>query len=290
MPERIKDHVVAITGAARGIGRATADALLSAGARVAIGDLDAELAAATAAELGRGCRAYPVDVGDTASFAAFLDAAEADLGPIDVLVNNAGIMFVGDFLALDEDTIDLQITVNLRGVLTGMRLAGAAMRARGAGHIVNIASMAGLVGAPGGVAYSATKHAVVGATDALRAELRPHGVHVSAVCPAIVRTELGGGLGTLAVPPVDPADVAAAVLRVLRTRRNIVTVPRWLAALRAVTSWLPSRALAAVTRALGSDRALAEANAANRSAYEDRARGSAAPGPERPTAEASEQG
>jgi NAD(P)-dependent dehydrogenase (short-subunit alcohol dehydrogenase family) len=272
MPERVQDHVVAITGAARGIGRATAEALLAAGARVAIGDLDVALAEATAAELGRGCRAYPLDVTDPVGFAAFLDAVEADLGPLDVLVGNAGIMFVGDFVAMDRATIDLQIAVNLTGVLTGMRLAGARMRERGSGHIVTIASVAGLVGAPGGTTYSATKHAVVGASASLRGELRPHGVHVSCVCPSIVRTELGGGLGALTVPPVEPADVAAAVVRILRTRRNLVTVPGWLNGLRAATSWLPSQVQEAINRSLGADRALAGADAAARAAYEARAR------------------
>jgi NAD(P)-dependent dehydrogenase (short-subunit alcohol dehydrogenase family) len=276
--QQISGLVVAVTGAARGIGLAIAEALIGAGARVAIGDLDGQLAESAANRLGPAARAYRVDVTDPASFEAFLDAAEGDLGDLDVLVNNAGIMFVGDFVAMDEDTMDLQIEVNLRGLLTGMRLAAARMRTRQRGHIVNIASMAGLVGAPGGVTYSATKHAVVGATAALRGELRPHGVHVSAVCPSIVRTELGGGLGSLAVPPVEPADVAAAVLRVLRTRRNIVTVPRWLGGLASATAWLPSKAQEAISRSLGSDRALAQADAAIRADYETRARGASSRG------------
>ena len=276
MAHAIQDQVVAITGAARGIGRATAAAMLAAGARVAIGDLDVELAHRAAAELGQRCRAYPLDVTDRVSFAAFLDAVEADLGPVDVLVNNAGIMFVGDFLEMDDHTVDLQIDVNLKGVLTGMKIAGARMRQRQAGHIVNLASVAGLTGAPGGTTYSATKHAVVGATASLRAELRSHGVHVSAVCPTVVRTELGGGLGTLKVPPVNPEDVAAAVVRVVQTRRNIVTVPRWMAGLGHAMSWLPSKAQEAITRALGSDRALAEADEVKRAEYEARARRSSA--------------
>lgn len=272
MAERINDRVVAVTGGARGIGRATAQAMVAAGARVAIGDLDVDLAHETAESIGPGCRAHPLDVTDRQSFGAFLAAAEGDLGPIDVLVNNAGIMFVGDFLTMDDHTVDVQLDVNLRGVLTGMKLAGARMRERGSGHIVNLASVAGLVGAPGGTAYSATKHAVVGATASLRAELRPHGVQVSAVCPAIVRTELGGGLGNLTVPPVDPEHVAAAVLRVVRTRRTIVTVPRWLSLLGSSIAWLPPRTQEAIARTLGSDRALAGADALSRAPYEARAR------------------
>ncbi len=272
MVERIQGRVVAVTGAARGIGRAIAEALLAQGARVAIGDLDLTLAEEVAAALGHGCRAYPLDVTSTASFTTFLDAVEADLGPLDVLVNNAGIMFVGDFLAMDEQTVDLQLAINLRGVLTGMRLAGARMRPRRSGHIVTIASLAGLVGAAGGTTYAATKHAVMGATSSLRGELRPHGVQVSAVCPSIVKTELAGGLGALTVPPVEPARVAAAVVRVLRTRRNVVTVPGWLTVVQAATSWLPSKAQEAVTRAMGAERALTQADPVSRAPYEERVR------------------
>ncbi len=220
MVERIQGRVVAVTGAARGIGRAIAEALLAQGAQVAIGDLDLALAEEAAAALGHGCRVYPLDVTSTASFTAFLDAVEADLGPLDVLVNNAGIMFVGDFLDMDEQTVDLQIAVNLRGVL------------------------------------------------------RPHGVQVSAVCPSIVKTELGGGLGALTVPPVEPAHVAAAVVRVLRTRRNVVTVPGWLTVVQAAMSWLPSKAQEAITRAMGADRALTQADPVSRAPYEERARAS----------------
>jgi NAD(P)-dependent dehydrogenase (short-subunit alcohol dehydrogenase family) len=270
--DRVRNRVVAVTGGARGIGHATAAALLAAGARVAIGDLDGELADRAAEALGRGCRGYALDVTDPASFDAFLDAVERDLGPLDVLVNNAGVMLVGDFLDMDQASDDVQVDVNLRGVLTGMRLAGRRMRERRTGHIVSIASMAGLVGAPGGLAYSATKHAVVGASAALRAELRSHDVTVSTVCPSIVRTELGGGLGSLAVPPVEPEDVARAVLRVLRTRRTLVAVPAWLLGLRAAVGWLPVSAQEGIARALGSDRALTEADPLARAAYEARAR------------------
>ena len=276
MTERIRDRVVAVTGGARGIGRAIAEAMPSAGARVAIGDLDADLAQATATELGRGCRAYALDVCDRDSFAAFLAAVEGDLGPLHVRVNNAGVMLVGDFLTMDDQTIDVQLDVNLRGVLTGMKLAGIAMRQRRAGHIVNIASVAGLAGAPGGTTYSATKHAVIGATASLRGELRPYGVHVSAVCPTVVRTELGGGLGHMAVPPVTPADVGAAVVRVVRTKRNIVTVPRWMTGLGMAIAVLPSKGQEAVTRKLGATRTLVEADATRRAEYEARARRSSA--------------
>src|ERR687886_2135546 len=116
-------RVVAITGGARGIGRATAEALAREGARVAIGDLDADLARRTAEEIGPAATAFTLDVTDRASFEAFVDAVEADLGPVDVLVNNAGIMPLGPFLEEDDATAQRQININLHGVLYGMKLA-----------------------------------------------------------------------------------------------------------------------------------------------------------------------
>jgi NAD(P)-dependent dehydrogenase (short-subunit alcohol dehydrogenase family) len=114
--------VVAITGGARGIGRATAAAFVAAGAHVAIGDLDAY--GETAADLGPPAVGLPLDVTDRTSFRAFLDAAESELGPLDVLVNNAGIMPSGPFLDEDDAMTDRVLDVNLRGVLIGCKLAG----------------------------------------------------------------------------------------------------------------------------------------------------------------------
>ena len=268
----IRGRLVAITGGARGIGRATAARLAAEGATVAIGDLDETLARRTATELGRNVHAYTVDVTDRDSFAAFLDAVEADLGPLDVLVNNAGIMLLGPFTAQDDDSIDLQIDVNLKGVLYGMKLAAPRMVARGGGHIVNLASMVGKAGYRGGVTYSATKHAVVGATEALRGELRDTGVQVSAVMPAVVNTELGSGLPSVSVPPVEPADVAEVILHVLRTRKAEAMVPRWLWGLTAATSVLPPSWRAAVGRAMKADGILWNTDEASRAGYVARVR------------------
>src|ERR687889_314569 len=115
--------VVAITGAARGIGKATAAALVAKGCRVAIRDLDYELAEKTAAELGGGTVALPLDVTDRASFERFLDEAERRLGPVDAVINNAGIMPVTPFAEEGEDSIRRQIEINFVGVATGTQLA-----------------------------------------------------------------------------------------------------------------------------------------------------------------------
>ena len=144
--------------------------------RVAIGDLDVEAARATARELGPTAVALSLDVTERESFARFLDDAETQLGPVDVLINNAGIMQIGRFMDEDDLTARRMVDINIHGVILGMKLGLERMVPRGHGHIVNISSQAGKFGAPGGATYSATKHAVVGLTEAVRGELRLMGV------------------------------------------------------------------------------------------------------------------
>ena len=235
----LSGKVVAITGGARGIGKATATALVRKGCRVAIGDLDLELAEKTAAELGGGTVALPLDVTDRASFAAFLDEAERQLGPLDVVINNAGIMPVTPFVEESEDSIRRQIDINLHGVITGTQLAIERMRPRGSGHIVNIASQAGKGGVPGIATYSATKHAVVGLSEAVRAELRGTGVEVLCVMPTVVNTELTSGVGQSWVKPVEAEDVADEIVDALEVPRFDVFVPRANGVLYKVLALLP---------------------------------------------------
>src|SRR5213078_3596759 len=115
--------VVAITGGARGIGRATAAALIAQGAKVAIGDLDAALAAQSAQELGHRTLGLPLDVTDPGSFHSFLDRVERDLGPLDVLINNAGIMPIGPFAEESHETARALVDINVHGVIVGSKLA-----------------------------------------------------------------------------------------------------------------------------------------------------------------------
>ena len=251
MAVQLNGKVAAVTGGAQGIGKATAKALIAEGMSVVIGDLDLELAQATAAELGDRCMALDLDVTDAASMDAFIRGAENAFGPLDVMVNNAGIMIVGDFLKEDDRATDLQIDVNVRGVLLGSKAAGRVMADRGEGHIVNVASAAGKVAVPRLVTYVGTKHAVVGITDALRAELRPYGIQVSAVMPNVVNTRLGAGTGKSMIPTVEPEDVANAIVKLLRTRGNEAMVPWILEPLRMLTAGLPSPVRDFLTRALG---------------------------------------
>src|SRR5207247_727413 len=164
--------------------------LAERGAEVWIGDLDLELAAREAGSIG--ARAARLDVTDRSSFANFLEAAAGD-APLDALINNAGVMPFGAFLEEDDAISERTIAINLEGVIHGMRLALPAMRERGHGHVVNVASLAARLPVPGSAVYSGTKAAVLAITDAVRRELRGSGVRLTTVLPGMVATELVGG-------------------------------------------------------------------------------------------------
>src|SRR3954447_13857545 len=224
-PRSLSGRVVAITGAARGIGRATAAALVREGATVAIGDLDGDLARRTAGELG-AASAFALDVTHRASFESFLDAVEAQLGPVDVLVNNAGIMALGPFVAEDDATARRMVDINVHGVLHGMKAVLPRLLARGDGHLANVASAAGKGPYPGGATYCGTKHFGVGVSEAARLEVRGAGVEVSVVMPVLVDTELASGVGSArGIPKITPEDVAAAIVDALKRPRFDVYIP-----------------------------------------------------------------
>ncbi|MEA2148829.1 MAG: hypothetical protein QOD69_659 [Solirubrobacteraceae bacterium] len=274
-PGNLAGRVVAISGAARGIGYATAQACVGAGMRVALGDIDLATARRAADALGRGTVAVALDVCDRASFARFLDETEAQLGPLDVLVNNAGIMQLGRLVDEDEATARRQVDINVHGVLHGMKEALPRMLARDAGHVVNIASTAGRVGFAGGATYSGTKHFVAGVSEAARSELRGTAVEVSCVMPGIVKTELGAGLPQARfVKHTEPEAVGAAIVAVLREPRFDVFVPRAIGPLITLGNVLPRPARELLSRALKADRVLDLPDGSVRSAYETRAAGS----------------
>ncbi len=266
----LSGRVVAITGGARGIGKATAEALVRRGARVAIGDVDLALAERTAEGLGGDSVALALDVSDRGSFEAFLDEAERRLGPLDVVINNAGIMPATPFVEESADSIARQIDINLIGVITGTQLAMRRMIPRDSGHVVNIASQAGKTGVPGIATYSATKHAVVGLSEAVRAELRGRAIEVSCVMPTVVNTELTAGVGQRWVKPVEATDVAAAIVEALEVPRFDVYVPRSNGALLRGAALMPRAAAEWVGRAMGTDKLMTEVDHAARAAYEER--------------------
>jgi NAD(P)-dependent dehydrogenase (short-subunit alcohol dehydrogenase family) len=273
-PRILAGDTAAITGGARGIGRATAQAFLRQGMRVAIGDVDVETARSTAAELGPSAVALELDVTDRASFSAFLDEAERQLGSLDVLVNNAGIMQIGRFIDEDDLTARRMIDINLHGVILGTKLALERMVPRNSGHIVNIASQAGKFGAPGGATYSATKHAVVGLTEAVRGEVRLMGANValSYVMPYVVKTELGSGLGQArGLADLEPSDVADAIVDALRYGTVEVWVPKRSRRTNQLITLLPRRFSEAMGRAMKADRVLVDIDTSTRRGYELRA-------------------
>jgi NAD(P)-dependent dehydrogenase (short-subunit alcohol dehydrogenase family) len=273
-PRTLAGKTVAVTGGARGIGRATVEALLRHGMKVAIGDVDEEAARQTSAELGASTVALPLDVTDRGSFADFLDETERQLGALDVLINNAGIMQIGRFIDEDDMTARRMIDINLHGVILGTKLALERMLPRGRGHIVNIASQAGKFGAPGGATYSATKHGVVGLTEAVRGELRLMGAHidVSYVMPSVVKTELGSGLGQVrGIPDLEPREVADAIVEALQLGIVDVWVPKRAKRTNLLVTLLPRPLAEGIGRAIKADRVLAGADANMRRAYELRA-------------------
>ena len=273
-PRILAGETAAITGGARGIGRATAEAFLRKGMKVAIGDVDFDAAQRAASELGPSTVALALDVTDRASFAAFLDGAEEQLGPIDVLVNNAGIMQVGRFIDEDDLTARRMVDINIHGVILGMKLALERMIPRDRGHIVNISSQAGKFGTPGGATYSATKHAVVGLTEAVRGELRLMDAHIdlSYVMPFVVNTELGSGLGEArGLSNLEPAEVADAIIEALQYAIVDVWVPKSAKRSNILGVLLPRPLSEGMARALKADRVLAGADVDSRREYELRA-------------------
>jgi NAD(P)-dependent dehydrogenase (short-subunit alcohol dehydrogenase family) len=270
-PRSLTGTVVAITGGARGIGRATARALIAQGARVAIGDIDQVLAAQTADELGQGTIGLPLDVTDRTAFDGFLTEVESQLGPLEVLINNAGIMPVGPFLAETDATAARMIDINLNGVLFGSKLALERFLPRNRGHLVNIASVAGKGGFPGGATYCATKHAVVGLSEAIRAEYRSTGINVSIVMPVGVNTELYSGLpAARGIKTAEPEDVADAIVEALQTGRVDVYVPKSLKGVFRMMNVVPRSVADFFAKVLKADQILINPDHLVRGAYEQR--------------------
>ncbi len=271
----IRGKTIAITGAARGIGYATAKDLLARGARVVIGDREVALQESAVAQLSAlgQVSGYPLDVTDRESFATFLDKARTDgNGHIDVLINNAGVMPVGPFLEQSEQSIRSAIEVNFYGVLTGCQLVLPEMVARRSGHIVNIASLAGMLALPGQVVYAGTKFAVVGMTTGMADEFAPHGVDVSCVMPTFTNTELLAGTHTTsAQKPVEPADIAAAVVKVLQKPTTLVSVPPALRFVSAITPTLAPKARRWLSHKMGNDTVFLDVDRTARDGYERRA-------------------
>lgn len=238
-----------VTGAGSGIGAALCRALAAAGADVLCTDIDGEAAERTASTLGSGARSARLDVTDAAAVQAAVDDVVERGGRLDLMFNNAGIVWGGDSELLTLDQWNAIIDVNIRGVVHGVAAAYPQMIRQGGGHIVNTASMAGLTAAGQITSYVMTKHAVVGLSLALRSEAAAHGIGVLAVCPSAVETPIldkgaiGGFVGRdyflqgQGVKTAYDADrLAQDTLRAVARNKALLVKPR-----RAHAQWVLAR-------------------------------------------------
>lgn len=270
LPTRMSSTIV-ITGGARGIGLATARAVLDAGGRVAIGDIDEAAVRQAGEALGDRCLALPLDVTDPASFEHFVAVIEREQGPIGVLHNNAGIMPIGPFLEETAATAQRQMDINVLGCIVGMKAVLPGMLERGHGHVINTASVAGRAPVPGGLTYAASKAAVVSMTESARVEFGGRGISFTCLMPSFTNTELiTGTSGTKLIKTVEPEDVAAAICAVILDPRPDVYVPRIMGPLLRAQPLLGRRLRDAANRALGADSAFLQIDEATRGAYEQR--------------------
>ncbi len=245
---RIFDGATAmVTGGASGIGRALAEELAKRGCEVVLADLQIELAEEVASEInasGGKAKAMKIDVTDFPAMQHLAQETVQRTGRLDYLFNNAGIVIGGSVNLYGIEDWNQVIDVNLRGVINGIQAAYKTMVAQGFGHIINTASMAGLMHGPGNVAYTTTKHAVVGLSESLRAEAAKTGVRVSVICPGVVRTPIlegGGKYGKMLIDippekvrrmwerlrPMSPNIFAEKVLHSVAKNKAIIIVPSW---------------------------------------------------------------
>jgi len=271
MRSGLHGRVVAITGGARGIGLAVAQDLHAQGVSVAIGDLDGDLAAKEALAMGMDVLGLELDVTDEDSFAAFVAAVEGRFGALDVLVNNAGIMPIGPFLDETVGQAARALDINVGGALIGMKTALPGMVARGSGHIVNMASIAGKSPVPGGLTYAATKAAVVSMTESARVEFGRTGIEFTCVMPSFTNTDLiKGTKGTRGIKTVEPQDVALAIRKSLLKPRPDVFVPAVLGPIAFTQPLMGRRLRDRLNHLLGADRTFLEVDEVARRAYSDR--------------------
>jgi NAD(P)-dependent dehydrogenase (short-subunit alcohol dehydrogenase family) len=246
----LQGRTVLVTGAGSGIGRETALLAARRGAELAICDVnDAGLAEveASARALGRGVLARHVDVAERNQMREFAEAVHSEAGPVDLLVNNAGVGLAAGFLDTELEDWDWIVAINLMGVVHGCHFFVPRMVERGIGHVANVSSMAGFHASPALVAYTATKFAVLGFSEALREELQPHGIGVTAICPGIINTPItrnARARGAATDPKVrerlialygrrnyGPERVARNILKAVERNRAVapIAVEAWIA-------------------------------------------------------------
>ena len=220
--------IALVTGAAQGIGRACAEAIAETGARVVLVDINAAGVEAAAAELGGGAVGMACDMGDANAIGGLFDRVEAEVGPVSILVNNAGIALPGDFLETSVDQFKSVIDVNLTGTFLATQRAAKTMVAQGIeGAIVNMSSINAQVAIPSIAAYCASKGGVMQMTKAAALALAPHNIRVNAVGPGSIDTAMMAGVNS------DPAAMEVVMSRTplkrIGTPREIADVVAFLA-------------------------------------------------------------
>lgn len=262
---------IAITGAGRGIGRATAVELHRRGALVAIGDIDADAAKDAATAIGTDVTAHHIDVTDTESFASFLADAKQAMGGLDVLINNAGVMPIGHFLDIAEPTVRRSMEINLLGPTLGMRAALPDMIANGSGHIVNVASVAGKAAVPGGLYYCSHKAGIIALTEGARLEFGAQGIDFTCVMPSFTNTDLVAGTkGTKFLKNVEPEDVAKGIADAIEKKHKDVYLPKSLRQITFTQSLTGRRVRDFLNRRLGAYDTFLDIDQSGRAAYNER--------------------
>jgi NAD(P)-dependent dehydrogenase (short-subunit alcohol dehydrogenase family) len=235
-----------VTGGASGIGRALAEELAKRGCEVVLADLQIDLAEEVASEIrvsGGKAKAVKIDVTDFPAMEQLVQETVKRTGRLDYMFNNAGIAIGGSVNHYGIEDWNQIVDINLRGVINGVQATYKLMMSQGFGHIINTASMAALMPGPGNVAYTTTKHAVVGLSQSLRAEAAHRGVRVSVICPGVIRTPIleGGKYGKMLIDippeqlrrmwerfkPMPPNIFANKVLNSVAKNKAIIIVPSW---------------------------------------------------------------
>jgi short-subunit dehydrogenase len=267
-PTSGSQRIAFITGGARGIGRQIATDLLASGYRVVIGDLDLAATTTTATELGAGALAVHLDITKPESISAAIIETTTTVGPIDVWVNNAGIMPTGYFADQPLAQLTLTIDIDFTGLVAATHAILPLMVERGSGTIINIASATGVKPLAGLAVYSGAKAAVIAFSSSLRRELRGTGVTVSVIAPNLASTALGAGITPPAITGIITAQtISSAVMRVLKSGKFATVVPRPLGLLLRFSKALPIPMQDWIDDRVGSDRIGLGGDPATRAAY-----------------------
>ena len=282
--QELAGRIAIVTGGASGIGRALGEELAARGCTVVLADRQLELAREVALELekrGGTASAADLDVRDLAAFEALVQEVRGRFGRIDLLFNNAGIGVGGGMDSYAPEDWDDVFEVNLRGVANGVQAVYPILIEQRSGQIVNTASMAGLLPSPSQGSYTASKHAVVGLTKALRVEAKRFGVRASVLCPGVVRTPIltGGRFGRVKLPltedeilrlwerfrPMPPELFARRAVDAVLRNQAVIVLPSWWKALwylERLSPWLSLRLWKAMHQRLESELAQAGARPA----------------------------